>query len=60
MSKIWYVYICDRGGQLYTGITTDLEHRIKQHKARFLYRESFENKHLAARREQEMPPGELG
>jgi len=54
MSKVWYVYICDRGGQLYTGITTDLEHRITQHKARLLYSQSFEDKHLAAQREREI------
>ena len=51
MTKLWYVYICDRGGQLYTGITTDLEHRMKQHKASLLYSESFEEKYSAARRE---------
>jgi putative endonuclease len=54
MSKVWYVYICDRGGQLYTAITTDLEHRITQHKARLLYSQSFEDKHLAAQREREI------
>ena len=32
-AKIWYVYICLRGGQLYTGITTNLNHRMKQHHA---------------------------
>ena len=51
---MWYVYICDRRGQLYTGITTDLEHRMRQHGAHLLYSESFEDKHLAARREREI------
>ncbi len=51
---MWYVYICDRSGQLYTGITTDLEHRMQQHGARLLYREGFEDKHSAARREREI------
>jgi predicted GIY-YIG superfamily endonuclease len=50
-SKFWYVYICDRQGQLYIGITTDLEHRMRQHKGKLLYSEPFEDKRLAARRE---------
>jgi predicted GIY-YIG superfamily endonuclease len=53
MSK-WYVYICNRAGQLYTGITTDLEHRMNQHKATLHYNESFEDKHSAAKRERQM------
>ena len=53
MSK-WYVYICDRGGQLYTGITSHLEHRMNQHKAMLLYNESFEDKYSAAKREREI------
>jgi predicted GIY-YIG superfamily endonuclease len=48
------MYICDRAGQLYTGITTGLEHRMRQHKAKLLYTESFEDKHVAARREREI------
>jgi putative endonuclease len=54
MGEVWYVYICDRAGQVYTGITTDLAHRMKQHKAQLLYSESFNDKHLAARREKEI------
>jgi putative endonuclease len=54
MGEVWYVYICDRVGQLYTGITTDLAHRMKQHKAQLLYSESLDDKHLAARREKEI------
>ena len=34
---MWYVYICDRNGKLYTGITTDVPHRMSQHKAQLLY-----------------------
>jgi putative endonuclease len=51
---MWYVYICERRGQLYTGITTNLEHRMQQHGAQLHYIESFEDKHLAARREREI------
>ena len=54
MEKIWYVYICLRAGQLYTGITTNLEHRMKQDHAELLYTEAFEDKYLAARREREI------
>jgi putative endonuclease len=54
MSINWYVYICDRRGQLYTGITTDIGHRMKQHKAKLLYKESFQDKYLAAKREREI------
>jgi putative endonuclease len=54
MSRLWYVYICDRGGQLYTGITTNLAHRMIQHRARLLYQESFKDKGSAAKREREI------
>ena len=51
---MWYMYICDRNGQLYTGITTDLDHRIKQHKAILLYSEKYSEKHSAAKRERQI------
>jgi putative endonuclease len=51
---MWYVYICDKGGQLYTGITTDLGRRIRQHRAHPLHSENFPDKHAAARREREI------
>jgi len=51
---MWHVYICDRKGQLYTGITTDLGHRMKQHKALLLYSESYEDKHEAAKRKRQI------
>jgi putative endonuclease len=51
---MWYVYICDRKAQLYTGITTDLNHRMKQHRAELLYTETFVNKYEAVRREREI------
>ena len=50
----WHVYICERSGRLYTGITTDLSHRMKQHKAALLYHESYPDKYVAARREKEI------
>jgi putative endonuclease len=54
MIGVWYVYICDRRGQLYTGITTDLSHRMRQHGANLLYSESYDDKHVAAKREKEI------
>jgi putative endonuclease len=51
---VWHVYICDRGGQLYTGITTDIPHRMRQHGAELLYSEEHPDKHAAARREKEI------
>ena len=50
----WSVYICDKNGVLCTGITTDLEHRMRQHKARLLYFERHPDPHAAARREKEI------
>lgn len=51
---MWHVYICDRNGQLYTGITTDLDRRMNQHSAQLLYSEAYQGKHVAARREREI------
>jgi len=51
---VWFVYVCNRKGQPYTGITTNLGHRMKQHKAELLYSEKFANKHDAVKREREI------
>jgi putative endonuclease len=51
---MWYVYICDKGGQLYTGITTDLARRMRQHGAHLLHSENLPDNHAAARREREI------
>jgi putative endonuclease len=51
---MWYVYICERRGRLYTGITTDLPRRMRQHGARVLHSEPYADKHEAARREREI------
>jgi len=51
---MWHVYICDCQGRLYTGITTDLRHRMRQHGAKLLYSEPHSDKHQAARREREI------
>lgn len=51
---MWYVYLCDRKGQLYTGITTDLDRRMTRHVAQLLFVEGYQDKHRAARREREI------
>ena len=51
---MWFVYVCNRKGQPYNGITTNLGHRMKQHKAELLYSGKFANKHDAAKREREI------
>ncbi|HOI94859.1 MAG TPA: hypothetical protein PK250_09140 [Syntrophobacter fumaroxidans] len=51
---MWHVYLCDRKGQLYTGITTDLAHRMKQHGAVLLHSESCADRDSAVRREKQI------
>jgi len=51
---MWQVYLCERQGRLYTGITTDLGNRMQQHSAELLYSEAYRDKHEAARREREI------
>jgi putative endonuclease len=51
---MWYVYICLRGNRLYTGITTDLAHRMGQHRAKLLYSEDCDDRYQAARRERQI------
>ncbi|MBD3369371.1 GIY-YIG nuclease family protein [Candidatus Fermentibacteria bacterium] len=46
--------MCDRDGELYTGITTDIRHRMKQHKAQLLYSESHSCRESAASRERQI------
>ena len=51
---MWHVYICNRNDQLYTGITTGLSHRIRQHKAELIYSEEHPDKYSAASRERQI------
>ena len=52
---MWWVYIIDKGDKYYTGITTDLDKRLGQHKVKmFLYKQQFSNKIEAAKREREV------
>ena len=48
----WFVYIIDRRGKLYVGITTDLDNRMRQHgEAAPLYYEGPMSKSDALKRE---------
>jgi predicted GIY-YIG superfamily endonuclease len=52
---MWCVYIIEKRGDFYTGITTNLENRLRQHgNTPLLYKETFQNKHQAARRERQI------
>ncbi|MBN1823858.1 MAG: GIY-YIG nuclease family protein [Endomicrobiales bacterium] len=51
----WYLYIIDKKGQLYTGITTDLENRMRQHgQPKILHTEQYDSKTKAIKREKEI------
>jgi putative endonuclease len=48
----WYVYVIDKEGKLYVGVTTDLEERMRQHRvAEPLYFEGPRGKAEALKRE---------
>jgi len=52
---MWTLYIILKGGKYYTGITTDLKNRLRQHSSPpLLYKETFSDKFQAARREREI------
>ncbi len=52
---MWYLYICEKKGNLYTGITTNLGYRTRQHGCvKSLYVEEFQDKRVAAKREREI------
>ena len=52
--RTWYVYVCNKGGILYTGITTHIEHRMTQHKAELLYKEEYNSKEDPPKREKQI------
>ena len=48
----WYIYIIEKKGKLYTGVTTDLPNRMRQHAVtETLYQEGPMNKSEALKRE---------
>ena len=51
----WYLYIIEKSGKFYVGITTDLKHRLTQHgNPELLYQKGPIDKHAAAKREREL------
>jgi len=51
----WYVYIIDKRGKLYVGITTDMENRMRQHgETKPLYYEGPMSKAEALKRERNL------
>ncbi len=52
---MWYLYICNKKGNLYTGITIDLGNRMRQHgEVKLLFTEKYQDKKDAAKREREI------
>jgi putative endonuclease len=51
----WYLYIIEKNGKLYVGITTNLENRLRQHGSpKILVKEGPFEKETAARREKQI------
>lgn len=52
---MWYLYIVEKNNKLYTGITTDVKNRLRQHgNPPLLYKKSFKDKYQGAKREKEV------
>ena len=54
MNSEWWVYLCEKSGRIYVGVTADLWHRFAQHKtAKLLYQEGPMSKAEAIKRERQ-------
>ena len=52
---MWTLYLIRKGEKIYTGITTNLDNRMRQHgMPALLYTETFSDKYAAARREKQI------
>jgi len=52
---MWYVYIIGKNNKFYTGITTDIKNRLRQHgKPPLIFQELHRSKEEAAKREREI------
>jgi putative endonuclease len=52
---MWYLYIIGKRDKHYTGITSDLENRLRQHgNPQLLYCEQHKNRHEAGQREKQI------
>jgi predicted GIY-YIG superfamily endonuclease len=55
VTEVWHVYITEKSSRYYTGITTDITNRLRQHcNPQLLYKETFTDKYLAAQREKQI------
>jgi putative endonuclease len=55
MTENWWIYIVEKKGKLYTGITTDLDNRMRQHgKPALAYIEGPVSRTEAAKRERQI------
>ena len=51
----WVVYLIEKSGRYYTGITTDLRNRLRQHQVTSAqYTELAADRHAASKREREI------
>jgi len=49
---MWYLYLIEKNKHLYTGITTDLPNRLRQHgKVKLIYSETHNTQEKASKRE---------
>ena len=52
---MWHLHIIDKNGKYYTGITTGLKNRLRQHgNSPLLYTEEFADKYKAAQSEEQI------
>ena len=52
---MWTLYLIRKGEKIYTGITTSLENRLRQHSnPALLHTETFSDKFAAAKREKQI------
>jgi len=53
---MWYLYIiCEKKNKLYTGITTDISNRLRQHNNPVLiHSEKYQTRYEAAKREKQI------
>jgi len=51
----WVIYIIEKRGHCYAGMTTDLPHRLRQHQVAVAkYAEAQPSRHAAAQRERQI------
>ncbi|MFC1808306.1 GIY-YIG nuclease family protein, partial [Candidatus Omnitrophota bacterium] len=52
---MWHIYIIEKNSKYYTGITSDLNNRLRQHgNPPLLFKETFSDKYQAAKKEKKI------